>query len=1050
MENSERSLRGLRTPQPKTKKSGSFTTTFDAYQSPTASLLKQQTFNEHDGEQALASVVAAKVIGHHMRKHVQHYTDAHCKVRSEHGAITWRGYEESKTSAKQRRSAKTNGHFTPANRPYAPIGGSLEPAKKTLQDRSSEAVVAASIGKEVVLSEKEQLFSSPVVPLNEPAGLFVEIPSYGSTFLQVRLSDVDEVLNGRKIKLPLSLVIKMVDVKGNPDMYIVTDRTFNKLGIPSKERNVWKTKTHVEILPLDPNYTLGSYLMRVSCGVDETKFRVVATSHRHIPTIDKALMGPGFGYRLSEKEKRDDIGRRMISKAVLQSDQRRRKGSSGNFPMSQVPLPSYFRPKSETPTPAPILGFLPLSAVPKIERQPTKTEMAAIVRQATLARSLSRLNLDPNKSRSLLDQSDRSMSRRGVDESDRSMSRRQMDESGRPATALGLPSQNASQASFDVSMERPQSALERAVDAAFRTTMDKLKYDYSNLEVQEIRVHDFFSILKPKKIEFAHLNQNQKQQALLFGEEKSDLHDSEGSSQGDSPRDVDPTAVQGRVRGGVGRKGRRMGGFKEELMALFRSTEPITRKLREYEFVQLSIPVSVVSGYAVVADEGPGNRKLVYRREGRAEEVKPGQAMTVAAGGQVPDGADAVVEAKNVTKLRVTDTTNLSDRSQRPIVVSDLPIAGQNIRSEHRPYFVGGGMYIHARDYCQIRYPHLLGEYDTLFRSFFGAAKETSEGDQGGKTQADAARDMVQEEVAQVVLMGLDASPSKLLQAMKAKERKQLAQNCKVHVVHSRTVLVTQDFNEFAHGVQARSMYLLISGEMGVYLEDDGSAQDYTDSSWDFFADMDRVRRRYLGSDSAYGALFGERQLLFADPWPCTLIGMTTCKVAEIPLSALTEVIFARPDILNGLLWRRREEGFMSSHNHSTLLTIMREVEKAGAQDRASPDAGRQAEEQQAEQQSAQSGSLSEPRETELRTMMRLDSSVMKEAMARKEYDKEMDELIAEKALNEEQLALVLAERKEQEAKERARLKPVERGARGDAVSRILSAGAASSSRPPS
>eukprot|EP00961_Rhodomonas_salina_P211777 2859633-Rhodomonas_salina.1 len=90
MENSERSLRGLRTPQPKTKKSGSFTTTFDAYQSPTASLLKQQTFNEHDGEQALASVVAAKVIGHHMRKHVQHYTDAHCKVRSEHGAITWR------------------------------------------------------------------------------------------------------------------------------------------------------------------------------------------------------------------------------------------------------------------------------------------------------------------------------------------------------------------------------------------------------------------------------------------------------------------------------------------------------------------------------------------------------------------------------------------------------------------------------------------------------------------------------------------------------------------------------------------------------------------------------------------------------------------------------------------------------------------------------------------------------------------------------------------------------------------------------------------------
>eukprot|EP00961_Rhodomonas_salina_P264359 3572985-Rhodomonas_salina.2 len=99
----------------------------------------------------------------------------------------------------------------------------------------------------------------------------------------------------------------------------------------------------------------------------------------------------------------------------------------------------------------------------------------------------------------------------------------------------------------------------------------------------------------------------------------------------------------------------------------------------------------------------------------------------------------------------------------------------------------------------------------------------------------------------------------------------------------------------------------------------------------------------------------------------------------------------------------------MSSHNHSTLLTIMREVEKAGAQDRASPDAGRQAEEQQAEQQSAQSGSLSEPRETELRTMMRLDSSVMKEAMARKEYDKEMDELIAEKALNEEQVRRLLS-----------------------------------------
>lgn len=69
--------------------------------------------------------------------------------------------------------------------------------------------------------------------------------------------------------------------------------------------------------------------------------------------------------------------------------------------------------------------------------------------------------------------------------------------------------------------------------------------------------------------------------------------------------------------------------------------------------------------------------------------------------------------------------------------------------------------------------------------------------------------------------------------------------------------------------------------------------------------------------------LFGERQLLFGEPWPVTVRGISSYKVLILPLNAVSQVILQRPEMLEGMGWLLEEETFLKSTNHVDLLLAM-------------------------------------------------------------------------------------------------------------------------------
>jgi hypothetical protein len=140
--------------------------------------------------------------------------------------------------------------------------------------------------------------SAPFVPLNDLCGFEVSLESFSDMILQVRLSDTKKSLRGEKI--PLSLHIAMIDVEGNPDLYIVTDRKADELGMPRKDQNIW-SKREVLIHPDDPEFTSGTYILRVVSGINKCKCRIRAETKLYIPTIDNARLGR---YRPSSSQKK--------------------------------------------------------------------------------------------------------------------------------------------------------------------------------------------------------------------------------------------------------------------------------------------------------------------------------------------------------------------------------------------------------------------------------------------------------------------------------------------------------------------------------------------------------------------------------------------------------------------------------------------------------------------------------------------------------------------------------------------------------------------------
>ena len=137
-------------------------------------------------------------------------------------------------------------------------------------------------------------------------------------------------------------------------------------------------------------------------------------------------------------------------------------------------------------------------------------------------------------------------------------------------------------------------------------------------------------------------------------------------------------------------------------------------------------------------------------------------------------------------------------------------------------------------------------------------------------------------------------------QSLKVSERRELASHCRIDVFNQGAVLAREGDCEAKQGRVTRQMYILVQGDLvvsklagnapgsdhGAATRIDSSASDASSMSDDVVsraaAEANRMEEKKWGKRLAVvskpGSLFGERQLLFGDPWPVTVRGMTSVR----------------------------------------------------------------------------------------------------------------------------------------------------------------------------
>ena len=355
--------------------------------------------------------------------------------------------------------------------------------------------------------------------------------------------------------------------------------------------------------------------------------------------------------------------------------------------------------------------------------------------------------------------------------------------------------------------------------------------------------------------------------------------------------------------------------FRASLMALLAKAKPITRKFADCVYQELMTPVATAAGYAVVHQDGPGRRQLISSNEEGFSQLRPGQAMLVQAGSELPFGADAVVDPQFVLR-----DTNFSTSSDLHVLVKDVAISGQHVKVEPRPYYVGEGLmsekgarpggFLTARDFMFLRFPYLVPEYDEMFRQQFLPLE----------TKKARVTLQMNEGMLAPLLQAIESCTSPLLQTLKAVERRTLATQCRIDILDAEHLLAKEGDCEELQGRDARNMYILIVGEVSIYTfrpstatttaeppsaMRSNSAASTTSSASEGSREAMRARveaealrmeekqfGKHLGRVRAVGSLLGERQLLFGEPWPVTVRGRTPYQVSCATIHQ--ELIFTR------------------------------------------------------------------------------------------------------------------------------------------------------------
>ena len=203
----------------------------------------------------------AKKAGLKVRRLAEYHSDLHTRSRTPTGAITGVMYDAAKRRLRIRKEIMDSGvigggegHFTPQNQAFRPVGGDIVHAekKKSIRDGTDP-----DIDQDVFINSREKkpptdielMQACTVVPINSQ--LDVELGVYDEELLRIRMTDTDHNLLGRNV-IPRSLIIQLSDIEGGtPDLMVSTDRMIQVWGIPRKDKCVWKTKELLVITPQD-------------------------------------------------------------------------------------------------------------------------------------------------------------------------------------------------------------------------------------------------------------------------------------------------------------------------------------------------------------------------------------------------------------------------------------------------------------------------------------------------------------------------------------------------------------------------------------------------------------------------------------------------------------------------------------------------------------------------------------------------------------------------------------------------------------------------------
>ena len=207
--------------------------------------------------------------------------------------------------------------------------------KSVSTGRSNKTLESSKFGTDQprpseTLIREETSVSDPLVPLNSDEGYSVSLESFANLILRIKMSAAKKGYTRERPRVPLSLHIRMLDIEGTPDMYVLSDRKVDEFGIEN-EPKVWHSKRELTIHPNDPGYIFGIYFVKIVSGIDKCKCRIVAKTILYTPMMDNARLGPGGGFRPSTRQKSSGFGSLVLA-SVESANRRRLMGKMGRDP----------------------------------------------------------------------------------------------------------------------------------------------------------------------------------------------------------------------------------------------------------------------------------------------------------------------------------------------------------------------------------------------------------------------------------------------------------------------------------------------------------------------------------------------------------------------------------------------------------------------------------------------------------------------------------------------------------------------------------------------